>query len=130
DLAVDERFVDSPTRAANAEACIQELDATFATRTLAEWRDTLSGFSGVWAPALLPIEVRSHPQVLANGYLATGVNNAGDEYRLPAPPMQFGEPVAPAGPAPEVGQHTEDVLLELGRSWDDIAELRASGALG
>ena len=129
-LPTDARFVDSPRRAANAEACIRELDATFVTRTLAEWRDILSGFSGVWAPALLPMEVRSHPQVQANGYLATGVSNAGDEYRVPAPPMQFGEPVVPAGPAPEIGQHTEDLLLELGRSWEDIAELRASGILG
>jgi crotonobetainyl-CoA:carnitine CoA-transferase CaiB-like acyl-CoA transferase len=97
---------------------------------LAEWQDTLAEFSGVWAPALRPIEVRSHPQVVANGYLAPGTSISGGEYRLPAPPMQFGEPVVPAGPAPEVGQHTEELLLELGRSWDDIAELRASGALG
>jgi formyl-CoA transferase len=130
DLATDERFTDIHARAANAEACIRELDATFATRTFAEWREVLTSFSGVWAPALLPIEVRDHAQVHANGYLASGANSAGDGYVLPAPPVQFGAPVHPAGPAPELGQHTEDVLLELGRSWDDIADLRASGALG
>jgi formyl-CoA transferase len=130
DLATDERFVDIHARAANAEACIRELDATFATRTFAEWRETLVGFSGVWAPALRPIEVRDHAQVHANGYLANGASTSGDEYLLPAPPVQFGEPVGPAGPAPELGQHTEELLLELGRSWDDIAGLRASGALG
>ena len=130
DLAVDTRFADASTRAANAEACIRELDATFVTRTLAEWRDTLASFSGVWAPALRPVEVRSHPQVDANSYLAPGASSAGREYHLPAPPVQFGAPVVPAGPAPEVGQHTEDLLRELGRSWEDIGELRASGALG
>jgi crotonobetainyl-CoA:carnitine CoA-transferase CaiB-like acyl-CoA transferase len=130
ELALDERFVDIHARAANAEECIRELDATFATRTFAEWRDTLAEFSGVWAPALRPIELREHAQVAANGYLAAGTNTSGDGYVLPAPPMQFGAPVGPAGPAPELGQHTEEVLLELGRSWDDIACLRASGALG
>jgi len=130
DLADDERFVDLRARAANAEACIRELDATFATRTFAEWRETLAAFSGVWAPALRPIEVRDHAQVHANGYLAAGANTSGDDYLLPAPPVQFGEPVGPAGPAPELGQHTEEILLELGRSWDDIAALHASGALG
>jgi crotonobetainyl-CoA:carnitine CoA-transferase CaiB-like acyl-CoA transferase len=130
DLATDERFADARTRAANAEACIHELDATFVTRTLTEWQDALAGFSGVWAPALRPIEVRNHPQVHANGYLAPGMSITGGEYRLPAPPMQFGEAVVPAGPAPEIGQHTEELVLELGRSWDDIADLRASGALG
>jgi formyl-CoA transferase len=130
DLATDERFVDIHARGANAEACIRELDATFATRTFDEWRETLARFSGVWAPALQPIEVRDHAQVHANGYLAAGANTSGDDYLLPAPPVQFGEPVGPAGPAPELGQHTEEVLLELGRSWDDIADLRVSGALG
>jgi len=36
----------------------------------------------------------------------------------------------PAGPAPELGQHTEEILLELGHDWDAIAGLRESGALG
>jgi formyl-CoA transferase len=130
DLATDERFTDIHARAANAEACIRELDATFAKRTFAEWRDTLADFSGVWAPALRPIELRAHPQVQANGYLAPGSNSAGRPYVVPAPPAQFGGPITPAGPAPELGQHTEEVLLELGRSWDDIAQLHASGALG
>jgi crotonobetainyl-CoA:carnitine CoA-transferase CaiB-like acyl-CoA transferase len=50
---------------------------------------------------------------------------------LPAPPMQFGGAApAPRAPAPELGQHTEEILLELGRDWDGIAKLRACGALG
>jgi crotonobetainyl-CoA:carnitine CoA-transferase CaiB-like acyl-CoA transferase len=130
DLAADPRFVDISTRATNAEACIAELDATFASKPLAEWRTQLAGFSGVWAPVLRPAELHEHPQVEANGYLPHNTSQAGTPYRLPAPPMQFGGPTSPAGPAPEVGQHTEDVLLELGKSWDEIVELHTSGALG
>jgi len=131
DLASDPRFVDLPTRAANAPACIQELEATFRSKPLAEWRRILDGFSGVWAPVLQPAELHDHPQVEANGYLPHNAAVDGSEYRLPAPPAQFGgSPSSPAGPAPELGQHTEELLLELGRSWDDIAALRASGALG
>jgi formyl-CoA transferase len=45
--------------------------------------------------------------------------------------MQFdGHPSHPQGPAPELGQHTEDLLLELGHDWDDIGRLRSTGALG
>jgi formyl-CoA transferase len=130
DLAEDDRFRDAGSRAANAEDCIHELDATFASRPLADWQEALNPFTGVWAPVLEPIELHDHPQVVANGYLANGATNGGTPYRLPAPPMQFGEPVQPAGPAPELGQHTEEVLLELGRSWEDIVELRNSGVLG
>jgi hypothetical protein len=107
DLATDDRFTDMATRAANAEACIAELDITFATKTLDGWRDALAGFSGVWAPALQPIELHDHPQVEMNGYLPHCTTTDGSPYRLPAPPMQFGAPSQPAGPAPELGQHTE-----------------------
>ena len=130
ELAEDARFRDARSRAANAAECIRELDETFGQRTLSQWEGVLAPFSGVWAPALEPIELHDHVQVDANDYLATGHTITGREYRVPAPPMQFGGPVRPAGPAPEAGQHTEEVLLDLGRSWDEISELRATGALG
>jgi formyl-CoA transferase len=75
--------------------------------------------------------VHDHVQVAANGYLPELTSHEGVPFRLPAPPMQFGgEPPAPRAPAPELGQHTEEILLELGRDWDAITRLRASGALG
>ena len=40
----------------------------------------------------------------------------------------YGTPVGPRGPAPELGQHTEEVLLEAGYDWEAIADLRARGA--
>jgi crotonobetainyl-CoA:carnitine CoA-transferase CaiB-like acyl-CoA transferase len=131
DLAADERFSDTMTRARNAPACVAEIEATFLTRSLGDWRKRLEGFSGVWAPALTPAEVHEHVQVEANGYLPELTSQTGAQFRLPAPPMQFGgEASAPRGPAPELGQHTEEILLELGRDWDAIGKLRDSGALG
>jgi formyl-CoA transferase len=56
DLADDERFANTITRAKNAPACIAEIEATFLTRPLAEWRKQLGGFTGVWAAALTPAE--------------------------------------------------------------------------
>jgi formyl-CoA transferase len=48
-----------------------------------------------------------------------------------AGPADFAQtPWQPAGIAPELGQHTEEVLLELGYDWERIAELRDRGALG
>ncbi len=131
ELATDERFTDMATRARHAAACVAELEATFLARTLEDWRQQLAGFTGVWAPALTPVEVHEHVQVEANGYLPEVVAHDGSTYRLPAPPMQFGgAPSVPQGPAPELGQHTEELLLELGRDWEAIDDLRKAGALG
>ena len=131
ELTMDVRFADMATRAQHAEECVAELEATFLTGTLDEWRKQLAEFTGVWAPALTPVEVHDHVQVEANGYLPEVVAHDGSTYRLPAPPMQFGgsAPV-PQGPAPELGQHTEELLLELGHDWDAISKLREAGALG
>lgn len=51
ELADDERFVDALQRFINRAACVAELDKAFGTRTLAEWRSALAGFSGVWSAA-------------------------------------------------------------------------------
>jgi crotonobetainyl-CoA:carnitine CoA-transferase CaiB-like acyl-CoA transferase len=70
-------------------------------------------------------------QVEANGYLPEVVSHDGSTFRLPSPPVQFGGvPSVPKAAAPELGQHTEEILLELGHDWDAISELRQSGALG
>jgi formyl-CoA transferase len=130
DLLADERFTDMAARYTNAEACVTELESTFRSKTLAEWRAQLATFSGVWAPALMPAELHDHAQVEANGYLPSMKTREGIAYRLPAPPMQFGEASSPQGPAPELGQHTEELLLELGKDWDEIGALREQGALG
>jgi formyl-CoA transferase len=99
--------------------------------TLDDLRDRLSTFSGVWAPVLKPSEVHQHPQSSANGFLPL-VNRAdGSSFALVAAPMQFdGRFTVPPGPAPELGQHTEDILLEAGLDWDDIAAYREQGAFG
>ena len=131
DLADDPRYADAVVRFESRVACIAELDAVFAAAPLADWIKRFESFSGVWAPALTPKEIHTHRQVGPNGYLPALTDNDGVEFRLVAPPVQFdGEPTVPAGPAPELGQHTEDVLLDVGLDWDAISEARESGALG
>jgi formyl-CoA transferase len=131
DLAEDARFADAAQRYNNREACIAELDATFATRSLAELQRVLTNFGGVWSAAATFDEVRRSEQVAANGYLPQVIGHDGIPFQLVAPPYQFDEqPTTPRGPAPEAGQHTEEVLLESGLSWGEIGACREQGALG
>lgn len=130
-LAQDERFADAEARRRNVTMCVNELDAVFGAKSLAEVERDLAGFTGVWAPVARPSELHTHRQVAANGYLPTVLSDAGQGFRLVGVPMHFdGHAPAPVGPAPELGQHTEEIMLEVGFDWDAIGALRAAGALG
>jgi crotonobetainyl-CoA:carnitine CoA-transferase CaiB-like acyl-CoA transferase len=128
DLIDDERFASGGARFANNVELIELLDETFASRTLDEWRVALDTMKGVWAPVQMPAELVNDPQVQANGYLST-VSLNGIDFDLVASPVQMDETADVLGPAPEHGQHTEEILLELGIEWDEIAKGKESGAI-
>jgi crotonobetainyl-CoA:carnitine CoA-transferase CaiB-like acyl-CoA transferase len=131
ELIDDERFADDAGRYMNRVACVAALDAVFGSKTLDQVHELLDGFSGVWAPVLRPSEIPVHPQVEPNGFFPVVTPQSGKPFNLVPAPMRFDdEPTVPRGAAPELGQHTEEILLETGLDWDEISQLRESGALG
>jgi crotonobetainyl-CoA:carnitine CoA-transferase CaiB-like acyl-CoA transferase len=124
DLVDDPRFSDLRARGENAEACLAELDAEFAKRTFVEWKELLRQLDAPWAPVQSVPELIEDPQVIANGYVGEVVVDGEPAYRLPAVPVQFdGQPPA-LRRAPEHGEDTEAVLVELGYDWDEIIGLK------
>ncbi|ETB29024.1 CoA transferase [Mycobacterium avium subsp. hominissuis 10-4249] len=129
ELADDARFVPSSNLIANAAAATELLANTFARHDLSHWQTVLADEPGVWGPLATPRETLNDPQVEPNGYVVTNVDDHGEKYRIVAAPVQFDEtPPAPAR-APEHGQHTEEILLELDVDWDDIAKAKALKAI-
>jgi crotonobetainyl-CoA:carnitine CoA-transferase CaiB-like acyl-CoA transferase len=129
ELIDDPRFVDLEARRAHGEECVAELRAEFAVRTFAEWKALLAQIDAPWAPVQAVEELLEDPQVLANDYLGEVVVDGGPSYRLPTVPVQFdGQPPA-LRRAPEHGEHSELVLLELGYTWEQIGELRDGGVI-
>jgi crotonobetainyl-CoA:carnitine CoA-transferase CaiB-like acyl-CoA transferase len=129
DLITDARFDSGMSRFMNREACVAELDAVFAQHTLDEWRAKLADVEGVWAPMQSAREVTRDPQALANGYLTDVDRGDGTTFTLVASPVQFDETPSPLRPAPELAQHTEEVLLAQGFTWEDLARLKDAGAI-
>ncbi len=74
-------------------------------------------------------ELLDDPQVIANDYIGEVVADGVPTYRLPKVPVQFDGEGPELRRAPEHGEHSELILLELGYTWDDIAALQAAGAI-
>jgi crotonobetainyl-CoA:carnitine CoA-transferase CaiB-like acyl-CoA transferase len=113
------------------------LDDAFSARTTAEWCQILRDAGIRHAPVRNYAEVVDDPGAWQNGYFAqiedagVGYGGSGDVgERVVGSPVRFsGTPARVLGAAPELGQHTEEVLLEAGFSWEEISELSAQKAI-
>ena len=101
----------------------EQLAAIFATKTRDEWTELLAGADACFAPVLSPWEAPEHPHNVARG---TFTESFGVTQPSPAP--RFGRtPAAIAGPPAAPGEHTDEILAELGLDAATIAGLRIAG---
>lgn len=130
DLGDDERFAEITVRGLNAAALIAELDQVFATRTRAEWTDRFDDAGLWWAPVQSTHELVDDPQAHAAGCFVDTPLPDGTSGWMPATPVDFSlDSWTADAPSPEFGQHTEEVLLDLGYDWDRIIALKESGSV-
>jgi crotonobetainyl-CoA:carnitine CoA-transferase CaiB-like acyl-CoA transferase len=128
DLLHDPRFATGTARLEHAAACIEVLDAVFAARDLADWLECLPALRTPWTVVQTAREARRDAQVAANHYVVD-VEGAAASYPLVASPAQFDGVPPTLHRAPDHGEHTEQILLDLGRDWDAIAKLKEDGAV-
>jgi crotonobetainyl-CoA:carnitine CoA-transferase CaiB-like acyl-CoA transferase len=129
DLLEDPRFVDLAARRDHVEECAAELRKEFASRTFEEWKELFATLDAPWAPVQAVEELLVDPQVIANDYIGDVAIDGGPSYRLPSVPIQVDEQPPPLRRAPEHGEHTEAVLLELGYTWEQISALAGAGVI-
>jgi crotonobetainyl-CoA:carnitine CoA-transferase CaiB-like acyl-CoA transferase len=102
----------------------------FAGHPRAHWAERLNASECIWAPVQSPAEVPDDPQVQANDYILSFDHPSHGPFRLAANPVQF-DSQAPEvrRAAPELGADTENVLLEIGYTWEEIAALKEAEAI-
>jgi len=131
EIVDDTRFTTARDRRHNRTALIGLFDEAFATRPLAEWAERFDREGVWWAPVQSFAEVVRDPQARAAGALIDAPSRGGGTSRTVATPIGFdGAPVAPRAPSPLLGEHTDEVLRELGVDDATLARLRAGGVLG
>jgi crotonobetainyl-CoA:carnitine CoA-transferase CaiB-like acyl-CoA transferase len=129
DLGDDERWNNIIARRDNAEALVQALDEELGKRTLEEWAPIFDANDVWWAPVNTIAQAREDPVVQTSGALTQVAGPDGTVPMVNTPVDFYGTPNAPRGLAPELGQHTEEVLLEMGYDWERIIALKEAGAL-
>lgn len=128
-LAQDARFTTAKTRRENREVLIAILDDAFAAHPLSEIASALDAEELIWSPILTPREAVADAQTLAAGCLVRTPTHDGGYVTAPASPVRFpGAEDGPRGPSPRVGEHTREVLSELGYTTAEIDVLYAKGA--
>jgi crotonobetainyl-CoA:carnitine CoA-transferase CaiB-like acyl-CoA transferase len=127
-LEKDPRFSDEWKRREHCEEFVSILDKIFAEKTRAEWVEIFrrQGKQFIaWERVQTIPDLVHDPQVIANRYLVDFAHPVLGNIKLQPFPIGFGKaPVGPRSQAPEFGQHTEEVLLEIGYTWDDITRLQ------
>jgi crotonobetainyl-CoA:carnitine CoA-transferase CaiB-like acyl-CoA transferase len=112
------------------DALVHDAEALFRTRTTAEWIEALRAVGYPCGPYHVPYEALDDEQVRANGFAVDIEHPAFGNYTTSGMPLRFGAaPNVPYGPSPGLGQHTLEVLTELGFSADETAALRGAGVV-
>jgi len=125
ELENNPKFVDMKARAVNCEELIRILDEVFVTRTIEEWEKILRANNCIYSRVQTPEEVINDPQALVNNFFEEIDHPVAGKAKYVTTPVKFRQnPVSAITPAPETGQHTEEVLLELGYDWDDISKFK------
>jgi crotonobetainyl-CoA:carnitine CoA-transferase CaiB-like acyl-CoA transferase len=131
ELSTDPRFDTEATRVQHRETLIPILSAVFATAPVGQWLDRLQQ-AGVPAGKIKSVgEALESEQLRERGAIVSLAHPAAGPMRMVGPPIRLhGTPGEAAGPAPLLGEHTEEVLTKVcGYSADAIARLRADGVV-
>jgi crotonobetainyl-CoA:carnitine CoA-transferase CaiB-like acyl-CoA transferase len=129
DLIADERFADAEALMANAPEAAELMQEVLAGRPLAEWIERFAGMEGQWAVAQDPWEVSQDLALRANGLIAEVLDTEGTTRELVANPVQFDEKPVRITRAPQFAEHTDEILRTLGKSDDELIDLKINGAV-
>jgi crotonobetainyl-CoA:carnitine CoA-transferase CaiB-like acyl-CoA transferase len=132
ELAADPRYEQMVERGKHSREIVATLDKAFATRTRDEWIEILERSGDFIFTIMNTIaDLPDDPQVVANDYVVSYEHPRRGKVRLPGLPVRLSRtPGDSRAVAPELGEHTEEILVErLGFSWEDVARLREEGVI-
>lgn len=119
------KFNNLEARGENAAELVRIIDEKIATKTMGEWVEIFKREEVIHTPVQTATEVTNDPQALANNYFVWFDHPVFGRVKMTGWAWDFSDtPCSIRREAPEFGQHTEEILLEMGHNWDDIIQLK------
>jgi crotonobetainyl-CoA:carnitine CoA-transferase CaiB-like acyl-CoA transferase len=130
DLPTDTRFSDPAKLTTNMSQLTEILDEVFSSQPMAHWYEVFNGVHVTFGVVREPQDVINDPQLRAND-IVVPLEGAGGKLTstISSPIQVHGVAKVPARRAPTLGEHSEQVLMQLGFNEVEIGDLRASGAI-
>ncbi|MGX7680035.1 CaiB/BaiF CoA transferase family protein [Jatrophihabitans sp. DSM 45814] len=129
DLASDDRFNTPDKIMANAQVAAPMVAEIIGALTYEQWVEKMTGAKGQWALVQNTYEVGMDPSLRANGFVAKVIDFDGIERELVTNPVQFDETPVDTKRAPQFAEHTDEILREIGKTDEELIELKIAGAV-
>jgi crotonobetainyl-CoA:carnitine CoA-transferase CaiB-like acyl-CoA transferase len=125
----DPRYNSREARFWNREELIRLIDDILVTKTFKEWEAVFRGTKVIYGKVQSPVEVVNDPQALVNDFFVD-LHHPSSNAKVVATPVKFCQnPAEVQTSAPEIGQHTEEILLEHNYTWEDISRFKELGVI-
>ncbi len=129
DWVSDPRFDSMKARFDNMPELIELIDQQLGTKSLAQWGQILDDHGLIWGPVATLAELAADPQAAAIGLFPEIAHPEGTFRTVAAPITMVGADVRPRGPAPTIGQHSQEILQAAGLSEDEVDQLVEAGVV-
>lgn len=131
DLEKDPKFATFEARAQHAAELVQIIEAIFRTRTYTQWIEILSANRLVWSPVQTPLETSRDEQAMANDFFVEWNHPKYGKIKVINNPIKLSKtPAEIKMRAPDLGEHTEEIMKDLGYSEEEIAKMKQAGTIG
>ena len=130
ELENDPKFATYEARAQHAEELVDLIESSFRSKTYVEWAEILKTHRIIWSPVMTPLEVTQDEQALANDFFVDWDHPRYGKIKVLNNPIKLSKtPAEIKSKAPDLGEHTDLIMEELGYAPEAIAAMKREGVI-